>query len=85
MDTQERARGKVVLCDRKSITIDGVEHILNFDEGYIAISTALGELNVEGEGMKIENLSKEKGEIYISGRVNALYYKEKSNKRRKAF
>lgn len=83
MDAQ--AKGKITVTDRKSIVLDGVDNVLSFDENYIALSTSLGELNVEGEGLKIENLSKENGEITVCGRIGALYYKEKNLKKRKVF
>lgn len=83
MDPQ--AKGKIVVTDRKSTVLDGVENVLSFDEGYILLATSLGELTVEGEGLKIENLSKESGEITVSGRICALYYKDKNMKKRKAF
>ncbi len=85
MENGERAKGKITVVDRKSMTLDGVENVLGFDEGYVAISTSLGDVHIEGEGLKIENLSKEKGEILISGRPSAIYYKEKSLKKRKGF
>ncbi len=85
MEISEKARGKITVIDRKSITLDGVKNVLGFDEGYIAISTELGEVHIEGEGLKIENLSKEKGEILITGMLYAIYYKEKTFKKRKGF
>ncbi len=85
MDAQEKARGRVVISDRKSIVLDGVDNVLSFDEGYVSISTSLGEANIEGEGLKIESLSKEKGEISVCGRISAFYYKDKASKKKKAF
>ncbi len=85
MELQEKARGTVKISDRKNIVIDGVDNVLCFDEAYVSLSTSLGEANIEGEGLKMENLSKEKREVTISGKISAFYYKEKSSKKRKAF
>lgn len=82
---EPQAKGKIIITDRKSTVLDGVENVLSFDESYITLSTSLGELNIEGDGLKIENLSKESGEITVSGRICALYYKEKKSKKRKVF
>lgn len=76
-------KGVVTIKDRSEITVNGVENIIGFDEGYVVISTTLGEVNVEGEELKIEDLSKERGEILIKGKVNAFYYKDKVAKKRK--
>ena len=77
------AKGTVVLKDRSRIEISGVESVGSFDEGFVMITTALGELNIEGEGLKIEDLSSERGEILILGKINAFFYKDKVLKRRK--
>ena len=79
-DTQ---KGSVKLTDRKTLAVDGVINVGGFDENFVIISTSLGELNVEGEGLKIENLSNERGEIFIRGKINAVYYADKIQKRRK--
>ena len=82
MNNEEK--GRIVLTDRSALTLDGVENVGSFDENYVVIATALGEVNVEGEGLKIESLSNERGEILIKGKVNAIFYKDKLQKRRKS-
>ena len=76
-------KGTVVLKDRCRLEISGVDGVGSFDEGFVIIFTSLGEMNIEGEGLKIEDLSSERGEILISGKINALFYKDKAQKRRK--
>ena len=83
MNLQESTKGTVCLKDKKVIVIDGVENVLSFDESYATMSTALGEISVEGSDLKIESLSKEKGEITVKGNIIAFYYKEKPAKKRR--
>ena len=75
-------KGRVLLTDRSELVLDGALGVLSFDEGFVAVKTELGEINVEGEGLRIENLSKEKGEILIRGTVTAIYYKASKRQRR---
>jgi sporulation protein YabP len=77
-------KGNVKLTDRETLSVDGVVNVGSFDENFVTIATSLGELNVEGESLKIENLSNERGEIFIRGKINAVYYKDKVQKRRKS-
>ena len=35
-----------------------------------------GKIIIEGQGLKIENLSKDNGEILISGRISGVLYEE---------
>ena len=69
-------RGTVNIIDRKSIEIDGVESIDGFDEGYVALSTNLGRTIIEGQNLKIENLSKERETIYVTGKINSIFFAE---------
>ena len=50
-------KGNVKLTDRETLSVDGVVNVGSFDENFVTIATSLGELNVEGESLKIENLS----------------------------
>ena len=85
VENAANTHGKITLTDRKTLVLDGVENVASFDESCVLISTALGEVGIEGEGLKIENLSKERGEILICGIVSAIYYKEKPKGRKKLF
>lgn len=67
----------LTIKERSSVTADGVENVLGFDETYVALSTVAGKIIIEGQGLKIENLSKDHGEILISGRISGVFYEEK--------
>ena len=69
----------ILIIERSSVTVDGVESVLGFDESYVALDTVAGKITVEGQGLKIENLSKESGEILITGRVNGVFYEEEKS------
>ncbi len=64
----------VILTDREVLEASGVECVVTFDEDYVRMKTALGILVVEGKNLRIENLSKDNGKIYIKGEVSSVYY-----------
>ena len=68
--------GTVNITNRKSIEIDGVESINGFDAGYVALSTKLGKTIIEGQNLKVENMSKENGSIYITGKIDSVFFAE---------
>ncbi len=70
----------LLIKERSSVEVDGVESVLGFDESYVAFDTVAGKIIVEGQGLKIENLSKERGEILISGKINGVFYEEKKSR-----
>lgn len=75
MDT-DKDFGKLIIENRKRLVLDGVSHVIGFDESYVSLDTSLGRVVVEGEGMKIESLSRDDGLICITGEISAVFYTE---------
>lgn len=67
---------RLVLDERKSLSVSGVEEVVNFDEGQVSVQTVKGLLHVRGEGLRVERLEKNAGELTISGLVTELNYEE---------
>lgn len=65
---------RVLLEDREQLTISGVEEVESFDDTTIRMTTVLGELEVQGEGLHIEKLSLDGGDLKVEGQVTALFY-----------
>jgi sporulation protein YabP len=64
----------VVLEGREQLRVSGVEEVASFDESTILLTTAQGGLEIQGEGLHIETLSLDGGELRVEGLVNALIY-----------
>ena len=65
---------RVVLEDRSRLTVSGVEDVERFDENTVVLSTAQGGLEIQGEGLHIEKLSLDGGDLQVEGTVTALLY-----------
>ena len=72
---------RVVLEDREQLLISGVEEVESFDESTILLTTALGDLEIQGEGLHIEKLSLDGGDLKVEGQVNALLYQSEGRDR----
>lgn len=70
------------LSDRSRLTLDGVSNVISFDEEYLTLDITDGRLNVEGQGLRIESLSREMGEIEIIGRISGIFYSDVKKGRR---
>ena len=68
--------GKLIIDKRKSLSLDGVENVSAFDEGYVALETKEGKMVVEGDGLKIESLDKTSGSILLSGVISGVFYSD---------
>lgn len=75
MDT-EKITGTLIIENRSKLTLDGVKHIIGFDEDYVSLDTDLGRVVVEGVGMKIESLTKDDSTIHITGEISGVFYTE---------
>ena len=71
----------VLLEDREQLVISGVEEVESFDESAILLTTTQGGLEIQGEGLHIEKLSLDGGDLKVEGRVNALIYETDGSRR----
>ena len=67
---------KLVLNERKSLTMTGVTEVVSFEEDGVILKTALGTLVIHGRGLKLRTLSPEGGQVAVTGTVTALSYEE---------
>ena len=72
----------IELNSRERLSINGVKEIISFDENYVSLKTACGDLTIDGENIHVNVLNIEKGEIEMSGKIAALnYYDSHSNEK----
>ena len=57
--------------------------VIRFDDTSVVLQTVCGELTVEGAGLKMSVLDKEKGIVSLDGQVDSIYYSEETNETKK--
>ena len=67
---------KVLIEERGRVAIDGVTEVISFDEESIVCETNMGPIIVKGEGLHVEKLNLDQGELDITGAVDSLEYGE---------
>ncbi len=67
---------KLLLNDRRVLTLSGVTEVLSFDEETVTARTDLGVLEIQGSGLKLKTLSPEGGQVHIEGDISALIYED---------
>lgn len=75
-ETEFHTPHHVVLEERSSLSVSGVEEVESFDENAIVMTTAQGALVVRGSGLHIEKLSLDGGDLKVEGAIDALSYEE---------
>ena len=68
----------IIIEDRKSLTVSGVEDVDSFDEQTVVLFTELGELTVRGSDLHMNKLNVETGEVSIEGVIQALSYQDET-------
>ena len=71
-----KAPHNVIMEDRHTLTVSGISDVDSFDEQTVIVFTDMGELTVKGEGLHINRLSLEVGEIMIEGNISSLSYSD---------
>ena len=72
---------KLTLDERKKLTLTGVTEVVSFDDTAVVLHTALGTLEVQGQGLKLKTLTLDGGQVAVDGHISALYYAEPREKR----
>lgn len=67
---------RLVLEERGSLSVSGVEEVERFDESEIVMATVRGTLSVRGTGLHVEKLSLDGGELKVEGSVDSLTYED---------
>ena len=71
----------ILLEGREQLTVSGVEEVESFDENTILLTTARGDLEIQGEGLHIEKLSLDGGELHVDGRIDSVSYEDGGQER----
>lgn len=66
--------------NRDKLSLTGVEDVSGFDESLVVLTTSMGELTVRGEGLHIERIDLDSGQLEVRGKVQELSYDEHAPK-----
>ncbi|MEN6327348.1 MAG: sporulation protein YabP [Syntrophomonas sp.] len=64
------------LSNRKSMELNGVNNVINFDEEKIILQTAEGYLYIIGQELHITALNLDEGKVALEGNVDSIEYKD---------
>lgn len=67
---------KLILNERKSLTVTGVTEVVSFDTAAVIARTDLGTLVVQGKDLQLKTLLPEGGQVSVEGQICALVYEE---------
>ena len=77
MAAEERNREMphtVILEGREKLSVSGVVDVQSFDEEQVLLETVRGMLVVRGQGLHVERLQLEAGELIVQGEIGLMEY-----------
>lgn len=79
MDNEKTEKNQVIMLENRSkLSVGAVEDIESFSGEEIILKTSLGNLQITGGGLKLEDLSTGCGDALITGKIdNMRFYKAK--------
>ena len=66
--------------DRKRIDFTGITDVVSFDPVKVVLESDYGHITIKVEGLHVNRLSVEKGELDLDGRVDSVCYSEAAMK-----
>lgn len=75
----------LTMTGRERASLCGVTAVSCFNDQEVVLETTAGEVAVVGEGLHIEQLNLEDGELNVTGEITAIEYSDLAPKRRGLF
>lgn len=79
----EENKNSIHLENRKKLSLTGIMEVLSFDEEKIELNTNGGMLIIKGQGLKMNKLDVQNGDVMIAGLVYSIIYSGKEVKKEK--
>ncbi len=81
MNRAEKTEGekisRAVIEDRKTLSLNGIENIVSFDESFVVLDAGDFLVTVDGEGLQMLKMDTDSAEAVIIGKINGLVYSDK--------
>jgi len=67
----------LTLENREKMQLRGVTDVTGFDDTLVLLRTSLGQLSIRGEGLHVERIDLESGELELRGQIRELQYDDR--------
>ena len=72
----------IIIHDRRHAELTGIDDVFSFDDCSVSVHSALGDMVIDGDELKIDNFSSEKGILTVSGKIIGICYLDDNTKKR---
>ena len=75
----EKKKHSLMIQNRESVEITGINDVASFNEEEVNASCDLGNVLIKGSHLLVEALDLDNGILKVNGRITAVVYSEKTN------
>lgn len=75
-DSTIRMPHKLSIDERKRVNLTGAREVIRFDEELVELDTTLGNLVIQGAGLRLKCLSLTDGAVVVEGTIDSVAYEE---------
>lgn len=73
----------IYVLARKEAKLTGVTRLVSFDENYVVLSTAQGEIEISGHNMQVDGFDPIEGSAFVSGELSGINYIDEVPRKKK--
>lgn len=70
----EDKKSNLILENRRKLSLTGVLEVISFNDSQIILNTNFGSMNIKGEGLRMNKLDVQNGDVVIVGTINSCTY-----------
>ncbi len=71
-----KPKHNLIMEDRQRLSVSAVQEIERFDEEEVVVSTDLGQLSIRGQGLHLNKINVEDGELSVEGQLDSISYSD---------
>ena len=76
MSEQQQKNQVITIVNKGRVEINKVISVDSFSDEFLDITSELGEISIEGNNLKMEELSHSNGNISVKGDIFGVFYKK---------
>ena len=70
---------RLTLDSRSRLSVTGVLEVESFDETEILLTSTRGPLSIRGQGLRLQQLSIDGGQVLVDGSVDSIVYEQETH------
>ncbi len=79
----EKIVQSLLLENRETLNVTGVENVDNFNDETVVLITNKGKLTIKGQKLNISKLNVDEGKLIVKGIIHGLLYSENDGQKEK--